>query len=198
MLPVLDIFILSQLDRGCETPYDLLRQAGLSLGASTPALRRLTETGLITRVDGQGTTKRPRHQYKLTASGKRSAREGWKQHIVGSKTSGDLDSILRLVDMAKHYGGANRELATFLEKVTSQRQRAAEQAELAVSQRNGMNDYVTLRLRCDAGRFAAEATALAQVSAELKKKTAKPDHELKSRSRQKRPAKQSQKATKAF
>src|ERR1700733_14201594 len=46
---VLDLFILSLLDRGLETPYDLNRQGGLSLGSTVPALRRLESAGPIKR-----------------------------------------------------------------------------------------------------------------------------------------------------
>ena len=46
-LSVLDLFVLSLFDRGLETPYDLQRQAGVSLGSSVPALRRLEAAGLI-------------------------------------------------------------------------------------------------------------------------------------------------------
>ena len=203
-LPVLDLFILSQLDRGCETPYDLLRQAGVSLGASTPALRRLSEAALITRIDGQGVTKRPRHHYQLTASGRRNAREGWKQYLAGSKIPADLDSILRLVDMANHYGNAGQDLAAFLKKAASQRQQAAEQAKLSRSHREELMDYVTLRYDCDVEKFAAEAAALTQIAAELTKKTPKPAQPPSLASQRRRDqslkpsAKLSQKASKTF
>jgi hypothetical protein len=42
-LSVLDLFALSMLQRGLTTPYDLLRDAGLSQSASLPALSRLLD-----------------------------------------------------------------------------------------------------------------------------------------------------------
>ena len=35
-LPVLDLYVLSLLERGLETAYSFQREVGLSLGASTP------------------------------------------------------------------------------------------------------------------------------------------------------------------
>lgn len=52
IVSVLDIFLLSMLDRGAQSPYELQRMAGVSLGASVPSLRRLTASKLVTREDG--------------------------------------------------------------------------------------------------------------------------------------------------
>ena len=119
-LSALDLFVLSMLDRGCQTPYDLQRQAGLSLGGTVPALRRLTKAGLLTRVDDETGTKRPRHHYRLTASGKEKARKGWKEHLSGAKIPADLDSILRLADLASYYRAPKIQIATFLKRAARQ------------------------------------------------------------------------------
>src|SRR5579871_2443854 len=79
---VLDVFILSMLDRGCETPYDLHRHGNLSLGAISPSLSRLLKEKLATRVEEVNATRRPRHRYALTRSGKQKARLGWKQILL--------------------------------------------------------------------------------------------------------------------
>ena len=75
---VLDLYVLSLLDRGLETPYSLQREGGLSLGASTPSLRRLSTAHLVKRKEEQGSTNRPRHAYALTATGRDIARTGWQ------------------------------------------------------------------------------------------------------------------------
>ena len=89
-LSVLDAFILSLLDRGLETPYDLQRQGGLSLGASTPELLRLVKAELVKRAEGASSTNRPRHQYQLTTTGKREARAAWKPFLNDSEPPPDI------------------------------------------------------------------------------------------------------------
>jgi DNA-binding PadR family transcriptional regulator len=78
---VLDLFILSVLDRGLETPYDLNRQGGLSLGSTVPALRRLETAGLVRKKAAVGSSKRPRHWFQLSAAGRKLARGGWAVHV---------------------------------------------------------------------------------------------------------------------
>src|SRR5258708_23229447 len=73
---VLELFILSVLDRGLETPYDLNRQGGLSLGSTVPALRRLETAGLVRKKAAVGSSKRPRHWFQLSAAVRQLARGG--------------------------------------------------------------------------------------------------------------------------
>jgi DNA-binding PadR family transcriptional regulator len=179
-LSVLDLFVLSMLDRGCETPYDLQRQAGLSLGGTVPALRRLAKAGLLTLVDGDTGTKRPRHHYRLTASGKDKARKGWKERLSGAKIPADLDSILRLVDLAAHYRAPKKQIVTFLKQASQSRQRLVDEANLALAHRGrtAASSYVALRLSLDIERFAAEASVLARIAAGFKNSmSAHPDNE---------------------
>ncbi len=110
-LPVLDLFVLSLLDRGLETPYDLQKRAGLSLGATTPSLRRLLDAKLVTRSKDSGPGKRPRHAYELTARGKEEARQGWKLYLSPEHLPNDLDSILRIIDLAIHCRHAEEKVA---------------------------------------------------------------------------------------
>jgi DNA-binding PadR family transcriptional regulator len=170
-LSALDLFVLSMLDRGCQTPYDLQRQAGLSLGGTVPALRRLIKAGLLTRVDDETGTKRPRHHYRLTAPGKEKAQKGWKEHLSGAKIPADLDSILRLADLAAHYRAPKIQIATFLQQAARTRRQMADEAGVALShrQRGTASSYVTFRLSLDADRFTAEANVLAKLATGFKK-----------------------------
>ena len=43
----LDLFILALIDGGVSTPYELQKTAGLSQGATVPALQRLLKAGLV-------------------------------------------------------------------------------------------------------------------------------------------------------
>src|ERR1700733_6114794 len=56
--------------------YDLSRCSGLKSGTLYPILIRLTENRLLeTRWESSENGKPPRHMYRLTAAGKRFARE---------------------------------------------------------------------------------------------------------------------------
>jgi hypothetical protein len=43
----LDLFVLALIDSGISTPYELQKDAGLSPGATIPALQRLLEAGFV-------------------------------------------------------------------------------------------------------------------------------------------------------
>lgn len=62
---IFDVYLLSLIDRGLETPYDLLKQGGVSLGSAVPALRRLEAASLVKRMAQVGSSKRLRHRLKL-------------------------------------------------------------------------------------------------------------------------------------
>lgn len=113
-LSILDLFVLSMLDRGLATSYELQREAGLSLGGTLPALRRLTNAGLLIKAEAKSPTRRPRHEYRLTPPGKDKARKGWKEHLSAAKVAADVDSLLRLVDVADHYKAPRSEIVAFL------------------------------------------------------------------------------------
>ena len=166
---VLDLFILSALDRGCVTPYDLQRVAGISLGGSLPALRRLLKSKMVAKSQSKTGTNRPRHHYRLTTSGKVAAETAWWPYINQEfDLPGDLDSVLRLTDMAVHYGADKRKISSFLKLAAKQRRALAAQAELKISQA-GKRDpqqlsYSAMRLRCDASRLRAEAETLVAIA----------------------------------
>ncbi len=120
-LSVLNVFVLSLLDRGLKTPYSLQREGGLSLGATTPSLRRLSAARLVAREDGENATRRPRYEYRLTAAGRKAARTGWREHFDEVRIASDVDSVLRLVDLAVHYGAKRNEIVVFLKRAAEQR-----------------------------------------------------------------------------
>jgi DNA-binding PadR family transcriptional regulator len=130
-LSVLDAFILSLLDRGLETPYDLQHQGGLSLGASSPALRRLVKAKFVGRAEGESATNRPRHQYQLTATGKREAKTAWKPLLDDNDSPSDIDSILRIADMAAHYRADKPKIRSFLKRASDRKSQLAQHADLS-------------------------------------------------------------------
>lgn len=163
-LPVLDLFVLSLLDRGLETPYDLQKRAGLSLGATTPSLRRLLDGKLATRSKDSGSGKRPRHAYELTAKGKEEARQGWKSYMSSERLPNDLDSILRIVDLAVHYKHADQKIADFIRTAVKHRIHLSKQLSTELES-DKKKSYPALRSRCEVARLQAEADELAKIAA---------------------------------
>ena len=102
----LDLFILALIDGGVATPYDLQKSAGLSQGATIPALQRLLEARLV-RQGKSGP--RGRTDYKVTAAGKRLLKGGWLA-LIEAGPGGDVDSDLRVALLAL-LGGGDRRLA---------------------------------------------------------------------------------------
>ena len=168
-LSVLDLFLMSMLDRGAQSPYELQRLAGVSLGASVPSLRRLTASKLVTREEGTAATNRPRHEYKLTAAGKQAARIGWKTYLQEASTSLDLDSLLRIVDMAFHCGAEKKAIKSFLKQAAGSRALMAEKAGLAEKgfASPDMASYMRMRASCDAIRLRAESDAFSSLATSL-------------------------------
>lgn len=61
----LQMFLLLLVDFGLTTPYDLLSKAGLGVGLTSPALKRLEQAGLLTSTPGP----RRRVRYAMTEKG---------------------------------------------------------------------------------------------------------------------------------
>jgi DNA-binding PadR family transcriptional regulator len=157
---VLDLFILSLLDRGLETPYDLQRQGGLSLGSTVPALRRQETAGLIRKRKVNGDSKRPRHSYQLSAAGRKLARSGWIP-LLKDQPPSDFDAVLRLADIAGHYKAKVTDIASLFDRAAKDRvlwsKRAAVEKDTDVL---ASLLYVVTRNDWEAGRLAAEAKFL--------------------------------------
>ena len=153
---VLDLFILSLLDRGLQTPYDLNRQGGLSLGSTIPALRRLKGAGLVRTLKPMGVSKRPRHSYQLSALGRTRVQNDWKTYLKSPRQI-DLDAVLRVADMAKHYNAKTTDIAAFLVTAASERQMSARSGGSAS---DGSLTLKALREAWDVVRLKAEAKFL--------------------------------------
>jgi DNA-binding PadR family transcriptional regulator len=106
----LDLFVLALIDNGISTPYDLKNAAGLSPGATIPALRRLIERGLAlqTRAGPRG-----RREHRITAAGRQFLNTGWRP-LIEEGPSGELDADLRVALLALIVGGDRPAATTFL------------------------------------------------------------------------------------
>ena len=156
---MLDLFILSVLDRGLETPYDLNRQGGLSLGSTVPALRRLEKTGLVRKKAPVGSSKRPRHRFQLSAAGRKLARRGWIS-LLKDQPPSDFEAVLRLADMALHYRARPADVVAFLEAAASERRSSARSGVSEPHKVSNSLGLVATREAWDVTRLRAEAKFL--------------------------------------
>jgi DNA-binding PadR family transcriptional regulator len=156
---VLDLFILSLLDRGLQTPYDLNRQGGLSLGSTVPALRRLQTADLVRKKASVGSSKRPRHWFQLSAEGRKLARGGWIP-LLKDQPPSDFDAVLRLADMAQHYRARTLDIVTFLEAAASERRSRARSPISGLHKMRDSLGHVATREAWDVARLRAEAKFL--------------------------------------
>ena len=169
---LLDIYILSLLERGLETPYQLQREGGLSLGASTPSLRRLSQARLVRRKDENGITNRPRHVYTLTTLGRDLAKNGWRDYLHASSIPNDLDAVLRLAEMATYYGASSKEVIELLKRASVDRASLSKRAAATRSSGRALT-YQQMRSICDEARWRCEAQALTRLAAILVKPPAR-------------------------
>lgn len=167
----LDLFVLALVDGGVSTPYALQMSAGLSPGASIPALQRLTEAGLV-RQGKPGS--RGRTEHRVTPAGKKLLKTGWRS-LIEEGPSGDLDADLRVALLALLACGERRVAADFL------RQSAARKLEsIAMIERPDQPDplpplaFWYRELRSASGRVmlkGGSAAALAMAEALPRKLT---------------------------
>ena len=106
----LDLFVLALVSEGVSTPYELKTAAGLSPGATIPALTRLLEAGFV----HQGKPgPRGRTDHKITADCRRYLKSSWRQ-LIDDGPRGDLNADLRVALLALWVGGNRRLGADFL------------------------------------------------------------------------------------
>lgn len=160
---LLDVYILSLFDRGFETAYDLQTQGGISLGSSVPALKRMESLGLIERKESANPGRRKRYAFSLTEKGRQIVQRCWAS-LLATPPPGDLDSVLRTVDILRTYRVAPRQIAKYLSRAS------ADRAELAAKSANNHSSptigvaYLADRRAWDLHRSRAEAKFLAQLA----------------------------------
>ena len=121
----LDLFVLALLDSGISTPYDLKQLAGLSPGATIPAMRRLISQKLV--IAGNAGA-RGRLAYKAKAEGRQYLRTAWRK-LVEAGPSGDLDADLRVALLAFLVGGDRALAIDFLRQSAAKMRVAAKSVE---------------------------------------------------------------------
>jgi DNA-binding PadR family transcriptional regulator len=154
----LEVLILSLLRQGLTTTYDLQAQAGLSLGATVPALRRLALAKLVARKElGR------RIEFSITREGEKTL-GSW---TVPHQAPTDMDDLLRSAYLAWVTAAGKKEAARLLRQGIRARRRWAEelQDELAgveqpLATKPDAGSYRWLRRVAVAERAAADVKAL--------------------------------------
>jgi len=162
----LDLFVLALIDSGISTPYDFQKAAGLSPGATIPALQRLLEAGCV-RQGKSGPRGRTNHS--LTPAGRKYLKNGWHA-LVEDGPSGDLDADLR-VALLVLWAGGKRQLATdFLQQSASKKLESIEwlQAEEESGSISSLaNWYAKLRASSTKALLKAESAAALKMAEAL-------------------------------
>jgi DNA-binding PadR family transcriptional regulator len=157
---ILEIYILSLLDRGLRTKYEFQRQGGISLGSSSPALKRLQDAGLITQQQAEDGTNRVRQILKLTPAGRRVARKDWRQYF-DVELDLDVEAILRVIDIASHEAAPRGEIIEFLNAMASRRSLPAD------TDKELLGGIIGLQEQLAAYRSSAESMFLRELAKSL-------------------------------
>jgi DNA-binding PadR family transcriptional regulator len=162
----LEIFVLAAVRGGLDTPYDLNKEAGLSVGATIPLLARLQKADFL---QSRPAARRSR-QYSLTAKGK-SVLEQSRWGLLHSIPS-EFEAILRVAYVAAVVDGGLNTVRTFLRAAAVQRRRLAQQRAheaqlIAVALDSGSfgRGHRWLRAFSDSVRLRAEAAVLSKIAA---------------------------------
>ena len=124
-LSSLDVFLLALIDSGVTTSYAMREQAGISVGASRPALQRLQNLGL---VEHGKTEARNKLVFRLTNRG-RGAKKTELSHLMAEyqvNPPSDLESIVRIAAIAAFSGNSSAVRALLSRAAETCRRRAEE------------------------------------------------------------------------
>ncbi len=161
----LDLFVLALIADGISTPYALQKSAGLSQGATVPALRRLLQEGFVEQTE-PGV--RGRADHRITREGRKILKTGWSE-LLDAGPSGDLDADLRVALLSLWAGGERRLAADFLRQSAASRAAAVKltEADDASNSSAPLASWYT-RLRSNAAKVllrGESAAALAMAEA---------------------------------
>lgn len=168
----LELFVLAMVRQGLATPYDLKTKAGLSLGSTVPALARLEKDALI-KASEEGV--RRSRKFSITAKGSKKLAQEWVGHLTTDQV--DLDSILRVGFLAWQFGDA-KTCQDFLKRsadglrgwAVSLHAESERLAGRLGTEPDG-NTFVWMSKHCEAARAEADAAALAELSAQIGKRS---------------------------
>jgi hypothetical protein len=169
VMAMLDIFTLQLIRDGISTLYELKKEAGISIGAASPSLRRLQEKGMIARrTNGRRKVlvgARGKLQYRIGIFAYPFLESDW---IAGFERDlpTDTESVCRLVALAELVNRRDVAKKALAHAITDRRKRARKHVppvgRSAIAAR-----YRSIAMACEAARLKAEATILKKILAGL-------------------------------
>jgi DNA-binding PadR family transcriptional regulator len=169
-LTTLELLLLALVDRGWNTPYRLKEAAGISVGATLPALNRLQERGLLKRAE---IAARNKQEFEATSAGKKAVISEMKRLLkeYRERPPNDAESGLRLAALA--FFSKRRGIAASLLKKTGEARRRLAKVRSEEAGNVVATDLATLYRRmgeaCEAARSEAEAEAMIALAGQLKR-----------------------------
>ncbi len=169
-LTTLELFLLTLIGQGLNTPYQLKATAGLSVGATLPALNRLKERKLLQRAE---VAARNKQEFEVTPLGKTIMISETKRLLAEAKTTPltDTESALRLAALA-FFNKKRDAAASLLESAGESRlqsTRTKGQVLAKISTADLPSLYRSLSETCEAARLQAEGHTLVALAAKFKK-----------------------------
>jgi hypothetical protein len=168
-LSSLDLFILALIQRGVNTPYAMREQAGLSLGGTRPALKRLEGLGLVLRSDRLNRNRQP---FTLSKAGAGALKAGINPllDIPTERSTGDIESILRIASLAAVSGRQPKAVRLLIDtasrlrkragSLTTEKKRDSQVSDLGQTYKNMLRIYEESRLTVQAGTLERLAQTL--------------------------------------
>ena len=119
MESVLDMYILNLIAGHVETAYELQVAGKISLGSSSPALKRLQASGaIVSKRSPPG--KKHRQPFELTQLGRERLKAS-RASLLFTEPPSDIDSILRILDICDMQGHSPSSSKNFVKQAATDR-----------------------------------------------------------------------------
>jgi DNA-binding PadR family transcriptional regulator len=170
-LTSLEVLLLALVEQGCNTPYRLKEDAGISVGAALPALNRLKSRGLLERA---AQAARNKQEFEVTARGKKAIVSETKRLLaeLGTGQFNDVESALRLAALTLSNNQAPAAESLLKNTGLGRRQLAKLQSKEcgAISTEGLASIYRTMNGIRALARSAAEAEALVALADQISRR----------------------------
>jgi DNA-binding PadR family transcriptional regulator len=170
-LTSLELLLLALVEQGCNTPYRLKEDAGISVGAALPALNRLKSRGLLERA---AQSARNKQEFEVTARGKKAIMSETKRLLaeLGTGRSIDVESALRLaaLTLTKNQAGAAESLLKNTGLARRQLAKLHSKECVAISTEDLAAIYRSMNGICASARSGAEAEALVTLADQISRR----------------------------
>lgn len=161
----LEAFLLGLMTRGLKTPYDFMMSAGISPGASIPALGRLESAGYVRKGEGGA---RNRQEYQTTGKGLAFLENSWRE-IFQAPATGDLDTILRTASLALLMSEPKRSVAAYLGRAATLRKAGQSVRQKVVPTHDPAGVFLWMRQVAAVGRAKNEAAILRRLASTIRR-----------------------------